>query len=228
MSDVEQQMPQGNPMPGQTLAGRYRLEAVIGQGGMATVFRAHDLLLDRTVAIKRLSRALDEDASTQRRFLAEARSTAALLHPAIVTLHDALEVQGENYLIMEYVEGQTLRTLLRDGPVSGSRALTLATDLADALAYAHGQRIVHGDIKPENVLVTIDGRPKLVDFGIARQLAGQDTAPTTRFGTTSYMAPEQLQGEPPSVAGDIFALGLVLSEMVTGQLPLPVSARSVC
>jgi eukaryotic-like serine/threonine-protein kinase len=213
-------MTQDNPMVGRTIAGRYRIEALIGNGGMASVYRAQDLLLDRIVAIKKLSIPTSQDAGAHRQFLDEARATAALHHPSIVTLHDAIELDGDGYLVAEYVEGENLRNIIRNHSVLPTQAIHIATDLADALEFAHRNGIIHGDIKPENVIVTPSGRPKLLDFGIARNVADPDAMATTRFGTVMYMAPEQVLGELPSKASDIYSLGLILFEMLTGRPPV--------
>lgn len=207
------------PRDGRTIAGRYRLEAVIGRGGMSTVYRAHDLLLDRTVAIKLLLDDLGRDPAARRRLLQEARSTAALMHPSIVTLYDAIEEDGQTYLVMEYVQGRGLRDVLEAGPLPIARAVDIALQLANALAFAHQRGIVHGDIKPENVIIDTAGRPKLLDFGIARMTASAEAMQTTLLGTALYVAPEQLEGQPPTAASDIYAAGLVLYEMLVGRLP---------
>jgi serine/threonine-protein kinase len=186
---------------------------------MGTVYRAQDLLLARTVAIKHLQNADAEGANSQRRFLNEARSVATLLHPGIVTLYDALEEHGDRYLVMEYVAGRSLRDILRHGPLPADSAIRIGTGLAEAVAYAHEHGIVHGDIKPENVIVAPGGQPKLLDFGLARLDEHRTSASTAKLGTLLYAAPERLEGGPPSKAADVYALGLVLFEMLTGRLP---------
>jgi serine/threonine-protein kinase len=215
---------QQTSMIGRTIAGRYRIEQVVGQGGMATVYRARDLLLNRTVAVKRLNSPAGDSPGIPPGFLDEARSMAALVHPGIVTLLDALEVDGNGYLIAEFVEGRELRDMVSVGPLPPAQALQIAGDLAEALDFAHRRGIVHGDIKPENVMVTPNGRPKLLDFGIARRVTGAESPSAPRFGTPAYAAPEVRAGAAPREAGDIYGTGLLLFEMLTGHPPVAPSA----
>lgn len=216
------------PQTARIIARRYRVEAMIGRGGIATVYRAHDLLLDRTVAVKHLADPITRNAESRARFLNQARSVAALVHPNIATLHDALEEEGQGYLVLEYVEGHQLSTLLRAGPVPLAQAVAMARRLADALDFAHRGGLVHGDVKPANIIITGDGQPKLLDFGIAR-LVADTIGTTTPVGTPRYMAPEQLEGQRPTPRADLYALGLVLYEMLAGRQPfaeeLPVTQR---
>jgi serine/threonine protein kinase len=209
---------------GQTVAGRYRIEAIAGEGGMATVFRATDLLLERTVALKCLTDRFAAGSDASERVFAEARAMASLAHPAIVMLYDVFEAAGQRYLVMEYVEGRTLRSLLDAGALPPAQAVALSLPLLDALDVAHRHGVVHGDFKPENVLITPSGHPKLTDFGIARLARDASAMPTTVLGTALYLAPEQLEGAPPSVASDVYASGLVLYEMLSGRLPFDGSS----
>jgi tRNA A-37 threonylcarbamoyl transferase component Bud32 len=204
---------------GRTICGRYRIDECIGDGGTSTVYRGHDLLLDRTVAIKRLATPLLHEATQASFILNEARLTATLSHPGIVMLHDAVEDGDERYLIMEYVEGATLRDHLAPGPVHPAAAVELADQVGEALAYAHRRNIVHGDVKPENILLAADGRPRLLDFGVARLTPEAGPSASVTHGTAAYAAPEVLAGQTPSAASDVYSLGAVLHEMVTGLLP---------
>lgn len=208
------------------LEGRYRLGECVGRGGMAVVHRAEDLMLDRTVAIKIMRSGTDgpEAGARTRREMA---ALAALSHPNLVTLLDARIVPGgPEYLVMEFVDGPSLRDRLDDGPLTPAEVACVASDLADALDAAHGAGIVHRDIKPSNVLLAPTGSParpfraKLADFGIAQLLDGTRlTMPGVVLGTPAYVAPEQARGADPAPAADIFALGVVLLECFTGKRP---------
>ncbi len=206
-------------MTGATLQNRYRLEAPLGQGAMGVVYRARDQLLDREVAVKRIAPQLLNDAGRER-FLREARSAARLGHPNIVTLHDAGEAEGGAFLVMELVEGRTLRELL---PLPPARVLDVASQLCCALEHAHARGIVHRDLKPENVVVLEAGSGatvKLMDFGLACiQDVSRLTTEGLVVGTLAYLAPEQALGEPIDGRADLYALGVVLYELCTGQTP---------
>ena len=206
-------------MTGATLQNRYRLEAPLGQGAMGVVYRARDQLLDRAVAVKRIAPQLLNDAGRER-FLREARSAARLGHPNIVTLHDAGEAEGGAFLVMELVEGRTLRELL---PLPPPRVLDVASQLCLALEHAHARGIVHRDLKPENVVVLEAGSGatvKLMDFGLACiQDVSRLTSEGLVVGTLAYLAPEQALGEPIDGRADLYALGVVLYELCTGQTP---------
>lgn len=210
---------------GSILGGRYRLDEAIGEGGMARVFRAEDLSLQRTVAIK-IMRGPTEGTPAQDRVRSETTLLASLGHPSLVTLYDAhISADEPSYLVMEYVEGKTLRDRLDiGGPLPPDEVAALAVDLAEALHVVHEKGIVHRDIKPSNVLLwpsplpDREFRAKLTDFGIAYLLdATRVTSPGTVIGTAAYLAPEQVKGENPSPAADIYSLGLVLLESITGQ-----------
>jgi serine/threonine-protein kinase len=151
-------------------------------------------------------------------FFNEAQVTATLSHPGIVTLYDAVEDGDDRYLVMEFVDGVTLRQYLADGPLMPATAVALVIQIAEALAYAHGEDVVHGDVKPDNILLAADGRPRLFDFGVARFMTETDPAPI-RPATPLYAAPEVRDGRPPTSLSDIYSLGLVLEEMLTGDLP---------
>jgi predicted Ser/Thr protein kinase len=196
----------------------------IGQGGMGVVWKARQIQLDRPVAIKLLRPELAADPSFAERFAREARALAKLQHPGIVAVHDYGEVLGLYYLVMEYVEGTDLRTLLERG-VDAEQALAIVPQLCDALQYAHEEGVVHRDIKPENILVDLRGRVRIADFGLAKLRTTDNSVRATSsgrvLGTPHYMAPEQIDrpGEVDHRA-DIFALGVVIYEMLTGKLPI--------
>jgi serine/threonine-protein kinase len=193
------------------------LECEIGHGGMGSVWKARHLGLDRTVAVKFLARELAEQPEFEERFEREARALALLSHPGIVAVHDFGREEGRSYIVMEYVDGRALQAAI---PLPVDKAVDVARQVLDALAYAHGRGVVHRDVKPENVLVDAAGRVKVTDFGIARLLGGEPdgtlTAAGRGVGTPRYMAPEALAGAPPDPRMDVFSLGVVLREMVTG------------
>ncbi|MFL5403380.1 MAG: protein kinase domain-containing protein, partial [Gemmatimonadales bacterium] len=191
---------------------------------MGEVWKAHDANLDRVVAIKMLLRGTLGDTIARERFRREALILSRLSHPGVATIFDFDAQDGYDYLVMEYVPGGTLASRLATGPLSLDSVLNLGTALADALENAHSHGVLHRDLKPGNVLLTDEGRPKILDFGVALLLAGgKTTGRVTQtgmiVGTLPYMAPEQLFGEADDVRTDIYALGIMLFEMVTGQLP---------
>lgn len=208
-------------MEGSVLEGRYRIERLIGSGGMGEVWLAEDRRLGRWVAIKLLrdGSAGDVDREIER----EARLTARLQHPNIVAIYDAGHAGDRAFLVMEYVHGVSLRDLLdiRGGRLPEEEAVRYGRQVADALAYAHGQGIFHSDIKPENILITEDGVAKAVDFGIAQTVNRTLSTSEARsiLGTIAYLAPEVIQGEPPDARSDVYSLGLTIYELVAGRLP---------
>ena len=203
------------------LGGRYQVEARIGSGGMAEVYRGFDPVLNRTVAIKVLHSQFARDTSFVQRFRREAQAAARLNQPNIVGVYDTGADDGTQYIVMEFIEGRTLAEFMQTGrrptPV---QAAEIAQKIAAAIAAAHAQGVIHRDIKPGNVMVTRDGTVKVMDFGIARVL-GPETAPQTSavLGTASYLSPEQAQGGPVDARTDIYSLGAVLYELLTGQPP---------
>ena len=206
---------------GTTLGGRYRLVELLGQGGMATIYRARDAQLDRDVAVKLLRPEFGQDPDFLARFRDEAKAAASLSHPNIVAVFDFGEEESGPYIVMELVEGEDLGSILRgNGPLAPRQAARVSAETAKALQAAHIRGIVHRDVKPSNILVGRDGRIKVADFGIARALnEAQITLPGTTMGSVHYFSPEQARGEPATVASDIYALGIVLFETLTGQRP---------
>jgi len=216
---------------GTLLGGRYRLDAEIGRGGMSTVYRAFDTVLERPVAIKLMHREIAADSDQLERFRREARSVARLNHPHIVTVIDAGEESsdegewdgagGTPYIVLEYVEGETLKQLIRRaGPLEITQAIAYAIEIARALGAAHEQMIVHRDVKPQNVLISDEGGAKITDFGIARTLTEEGLTIAGRvLGTTDYVSPEQALGQAVTGQSDLYSLGVVLYEMLTGQVP---------
>ncbi len=203
------------------LVDRYELGPVLGQGGMAKVHQGLDRQLGRQVAIKVLAPPFDRDREFVERFQREARAAAGLSHPNIVAVFDSGSDDGTHYIVTELVEGETLADRLRrDGPMPQAEAVAVAVDIARALAAAHERGLIHRDIKPGNVMLLPDGRVKVVDFGIARA-AGSDTLTNTGvvLGSTAYLSPEQASGQPVDERADLYALGCVLYEMLTGRVP---------
>lgn len=207
-------------------AGRYVVEQQIGRGGMATVWRATDTVLERPVALKRLKKSLLDDAEIAERFRREADTVARLSHPGLVRLLDRGDDDDGPFLVMELVEGEDLKTRIRrEGALPAATAADICAQVARALAYAHANGIVHRDIKSQNVLLDASGHAKLTDFGIARLMEGpQDTGLTRTgmlMGSSDYLSPEQADGRPLDGRTDVYSLGIVLWECLTGQLPFP-------
>jgi eukaryotic-like serine/threonine-protein kinase len=220
-----------NVILGTTLGGRYRLDARIGHGGMSTVYRAFDIVLEREVAIKLMHREIATDSDQLERFRREARAVAQLNHPHIVTVIDAGEwdagedsagiVAGTPYIVLEHVAGETLKELIRrDAPLEVPVALAYGIEIARALGAAHAQEIIHRDVKPQNVLLSGEGGAKITDFGIARTLSEEGLTMDGRvLGTTDYVSPEQALGQRVTGQSDVYSLGVVMYEMLTGQVP---------
>src|SRR5256714_10279074 len=206
---------------GTPLSGRYRLEARIGSGGMSTVYRALDETLQRQVAIKLMNREFASDSDQLERFRREARAVAQLSHPHIVGVIDAGEDEGRPYIVFEYVQGETLKERIRRlGRLPVAEAVAYAVEIARALGYAHQRHIVHRDVKPQNVLIDAEGSAKVTDFGIARTLDQEGlTADGRVLGTTDYVSPEQALGHKVTGQSDLYSLGIVLYEMLTGEVP---------
>ena len=206
---------------GTRLNGRYRLEARIGAGGMSTVYRALDETLERSVAVKLMNREVSSDSDQLERFRREARAVAQLSHPHVVGVIDAGEDEGRPYIVFEHVEGETLKERIRRlGRLPIAEAVAYAIEIARALGAAHSRHIVHRDVKPQNVLIDEEGSAKVTDFGIARTLDEEGlTADGRVLGTTDYVSPEQALGQSVTGQSDLYSLGVVLYEMLTGEVP---------
>jgi serine/threonine-protein kinase len=209
--------------------GRYQILDTIGTGANSRVVRAFDPMIGRTVAIKLFPAALAAGEGRER-FMKEARVVGQISHPSIVALHDMgiEESCSTPYLVMEYIEGQPLERLLEKGSIPFPRTCAWIADVALALSVAHRKGIIHGDVKPANILISDDGRIKLTDFGMAR-LASRDSKDTPLLGTPAYWCPEQILGKPQDARSDIFSLGVVLYEMITGSRPFDADTlQGVC
>jgi serine/threonine protein kinase len=218
------------PLEPGTKLGPYKVLAQAGAGGMGEVYKAADTRLNRTVAIKVLPAHFCEDAEMKQRFDREAQTIAALNHPHICTLYDVGQQEGTEFLVMEFLEGETLAARIARGPLPLGEALKVGIEIADALEKAHGQGVTHRDLKPGNVMLTASGA-KLLDFGLAKikqqarssndlspvPVSADATGPGTILGTLQYMAPEQLEGNEADARSDIFAFGALLYEMVSGK-----------
>jgi eukaryotic-like serine/threonine-protein kinase len=206
---------------GAHLNDRYRLEEKIGSGGMSTVYRAFDPTLERWVAIKLMHREICDDPDQLERFRREARAVARLSHPNVVTVIDFGEDDATPYIVLEYVEGETLKERIRRmGRLPVAEAVAYAIEVGRALSCAHAERLVHRDVKPQNVLIDMEGRGKVSDFGIARSLEAHGLTATGRvLGTTDYVSPEQALGHSVTEQSDVYSLGVVLFEMLTGEIP---------
>src|SRR3989442_9271113 len=212
-----------------TKLGRYEIRSKLGAGGMGEVYLAQDAKLDRKVAIKFLPESLVADEQARKRLVREARAAAKLDHPNICAIHEVGEEDGRSFIAMQYIEGETLDARIKSKPLVLKEALTIAAQIADALSEAHSHGIIHRDIKPSNIMVTSRGQAKVMDFGLARVIAGAVeseaetqsllTTPGTIVGTMPYMSPEQVRGEVLDGRSDIFSFGVVLYEMLSGRQP---------
>ena len=218
-------------MTGQVL-GHYRLDAPLGAGGMGTVYRAYDTRLERVVAIKLLIPSAG--ASESDSVLREARLASALNHPHICAVYEVGEAGGQAFIVMEHVEGQPLSSLIAPRGLPSDDVVRYGAQVADAIAHAHDRGVVHCDLKPQNIIITGDGRAKVLDFGIARRLSAAAVNATTAAsattltpaiaGTLPYMAPEVLRGQRPDARSDIWSLGVVLHEMASGGRPFTANS----
>lgn len=209
-------------MIGKTFANRYKIEEKIGDGGMAVVYKGHDMLLNRAVTLKILRSQFVMDESFVQRFRREAQAAASLSHPNVVNIYDVGEEDDVYYIVMEYIKGKTLKELIKDkGRLPAEEAADIARQICEALVHAHSNKIIHRDIKPHNILITYEGRAKVTDFGIARAV----TAATMTYdnnivmGSVHYFAPEQARGGLAEEKADLYSLGIVLYEMLTGEVP---------
>ena len=214
-------------MIGTLIGDRFRLDEKIGAGGMSSVYRAYDPTLERWVAIKLMHRDISTDPDQLERFRREARAVARMNHPHVVTVIDAGEDEGTPYIVFEYVEGETLKERIhRLGRLDVAEAVAYAIEIGRALSAAHSQRLVHRDVKPQNVLIDAEGRAKVTDFGIARSLEAQGlTAAGRVLGTTDYVSPEQALGHEVTEQSDVYSLGICLYEMLAGEIPFKADTQ---
>ena len=207
-------------MIGKTIS-HYRIIEQLGSGGMGVVYKAEDTKLDRTVALKFLPSHLNVNDSDKERFLQEAKAAAALNHPNVCVIHDIQEYDQQQFIIMEYVDGKTLRQLVADnGQLTIDNSIEYGIQIGEALQEAHNKGIVHRDVKSDNIMITAANQAKVMDFGLAKLKGSLKlTKSSSTFGTLAYMAPEQIEGREIDARSDIFSFGIVLYEMLTGQLP---------
>src|SRR5205085_5189987 len=217
------------PLAASTRLGPYEIVAPLGVGGMGEVYRARDTRLARDVAVKVLPDHFAQDPRRLARFEREVKAVAALSHPNILAIHDYGTHEAVTYAVMELLEGETLRSRLSNGPLTWRKTVEICAAIADGLAAAHAKGIVHRDLKPENLFLTVDGRVKILDFGLARimslpnsqsETGPYDPAETdlgTVMGTAGYMSPEQVRGQPADERSDLFSCGCILYEMLTGR-----------
>src|SRR5918997_4817868 len=219
MSEATQGAP--GALTGTVLSGRYRLESKLGSGGMSTVYLARDETLERWIAAKVLHREISDQPDQIERFRREARAVAQVSHPNVVAVIDAGEDGGHPYIVFEYVEGETLKHRIeRMGKLPLDEAAAYAIEVGRGLQAAHMRRLVHRDVKPQNVLIDAEGRAKVTDFGIARELESDGLTKTGRvLGTTDYVSPEQAMGHEVDARSDVYSLGILLYEMLPGEPP---------
>ncbi|MEP7273785.1 MAG: serine/threonine-protein kinase, partial [Acidobacteriota bacterium] len=240
--DAEQKAVPDRPLIGRRV-GRYEIQSLLGAGGMGEVYLAHDLMLDRRIAVKILPAQFPEDEEQVQRFEREARAASALNHPNIITIHEIGQDADRHFIATEFIAGQTLRSRLAAGQINAGEAMKIAVQIASALAAAHSAGIIHRDIKPENIMVRPDGLVKLLDFGLAKPLHTEgplgkaplplvvnlQTDPKMLMGTLAYLSPEQVRGEKVDHCTDIFSLGIVIYEMLAGTRPFTgADATAVC
>jgi serine/threonine-protein kinase len=210
----------GHPTPETVIDDRYLMERRIGVGATAVVYRAKDLLLRRNVSIKLLHDWFAEDDEVVERFRREASTASGLHDPHIVAVYESGEWDGRRYIVMEYAAGRSLKSLIRESaPLVPAGAIDLTVQLLRAVGYIHGRGIIHRDLKPENAVLAANGQLKLIDFGIARLHESDVTQTGAIIGTAQYLSPEQIHGEPASVASDLYAIGIILYELLTGRVP---------
>jgi len=206
--------------PGTFLAGKYKIVEVVGRGGMGIVYKAEDTKLKRNIALKFLPPELVRDEEARERFVLEAQAAAALSHPNICTIHEICEEEGDSFIAMEYIEGQSLKARMKKAPLGVEEAVDIAVQVAEGLEEAHKKGIIHRDIKSANIMVTDKGQAKIMDFGLAKVKGGTLlTREGTTLGTVAYMSPEQARGEEVDHRSDVWSLGVVLYEMLSGKLP---------
>lgn len=206
------------------LKGRYEIIRPIGSGGMARVFLAHDLLLDRNVAVKCLRDQFLSDKELLEQFRREAKSAARLIHPYIINIYDVISDESGQYIVMEYVDGVTLKDYMKEHTLPLKDVLDIGAHLADALEDAHRHNIIHCDIKPQNILIDRNMNPKIADFGIAKMVSNQTMVYSNSvMGSVHYISPEQASGGKITASSDVYSLGVVLFEMLTGTCPIPAA-----
>lgn len=206
---------------GQKIDGRYQIIRTIGEGGMANVYLAYDTILDREVAVKVLRGDLASDEKFVKRFQREAKAASSLNHPNIVEMYDVGEDNGNYFIVMEYIDGKTLKSLIKKrGGLSLSETVDIMMQLTSAIACAHDSFLIHRDIKPQNVLILEDGRVKITDFGIAIAMNSAELTQTNSvMGSVHYLPPEQANGSGATVKSDIYSLGILMYECLIGKLP---------
>ena len=206
---------------GSKINDRYQIIKTLGEGGMANVYLAHDTILDRNVAVKVLRGDLATDEKFIRRFQREALSASSLSHPNIVEMYDVGEDDGQYYIVMEFVDGKTLKQVLKQrGHLSVSEVIDIMSQLADGMAHAHDAYIIHRDIKPQNIMILSNGMIKITDFGVATALnSTQLTQTNSVMGTVHYLPPEQAQGKGSTIRSDIYSMGIMMYELLSGLVP---------